>query len=153
MRPDQTTSFSYRYDKAIPAFDETKLLLVMDAQCALCSAAAKRIARLDKHDEVRIAPAQSALGRALLVHYGMDPDDPKSWLLVDNGAAWGSLEATVRLFPKLNRAYSVLRIFSLLPYRVQDWLYARIARNRYAIFGRTDMCALPDEALQARLIQ
>ena len=40
----------------------------------------------------------------------------------------------------------------VLPRPVRDWLYRRIARNRYAIFGRTQMCASPDAALKQRLL-
>ena len=34
----------------------------------------------------------------------------------------------------------------------KTWLYRRIARNRYAIFGRAQMCAIPDAALKQRLL-
>ena len=45
----------------------------------------------------------------------------------------------------------------LIPMRLlhgpaRRWLYARIARNRYRIFGHADMCAVPDPRLRARLI-
>ena len=40
----------------------------------------------------------------------------------------------------------------LPPRPVRDWLYLRMARNRYALLGRTDLCALPDRELRARLI-
>ncbi|MEL6409694.1 MAG: DCC1-like thiol-disulfide oxidoreductase family protein [Pseudomonadota bacterium] len=153
MRPESKTAFSFREDSDVPAFDHGKIHLVMDAECALCTSAARRIARLDKHDVVRIAPAQSPLGRALLLHYGMTVDNPESWLLIENGQAWGSLDAIIRLFPRLHRGYSFLWLVSFLPNGLQDWLYARIARNRYSLFGRADMCALPDAALQAKLVR
>jgi len=41
----------------------------------------------------------------------------------------------------------------LLPRTVQDWLYRIVARNRYRLFGRTNMCAIPDPGLLARLIE
>lgn len=34
----------------------------------------------------------------------------------------------------------------------REWLYRRIARNRY-LFGKTDICAAPDPRLRARLLQ
>jgi predicted DCC family thiol-disulfide oxidoreductase YuxK len=40
----------------------------------------------------------------------------------------------------------------LIPPPVGRWLYRRIARNRYAMFGRGDLCALPAPSLRARLI-
>jgi len=47
------------------------------------------------------------------------------------------------------RVGAVLRI---LPRPVQDWLYRRLSRNRYRLFGRTDMCAVPDAGLKRRLL-
>jgi predicted DCC family thiol-disulfide oxidoreductase YuxK len=47
----------------------------------------------------------------------------------------------------------VLQPLRLLPRPAQDWLYRRLARNRYRLFGRTDICALPDPELRARLIE
>jgi predicted DCC family thiol-disulfide oxidoreductase YuxK len=41
---------------------------------------------------------------------------------------------------------------AILPRPVQDWLYARIARNRYRLFGRTEMCAIADARLKQRLL-
>lgn len=151
MRPAQRPPYSYRDDPEVPAFDDDCILVVMDGDCALCSATARRIARLDRDDKVRICTAQSPLGRGLLGHYQLSPDDPDSWLMLHEGRARGSLDAIVALFPKLHRGFVPLRVLGVLPVGVQDWLYARIARNRYH-FGKTDLCALPDPELRRRLI-
>lgn len=152
MRPAAHSDYSYRQDQTVPRFDESRLLLVMDGQCALCSKAARRIARWDRQDRVRIATVQSGLGRALLLHYGMQPDNPESWLMIEDGRARGSLDAIVSLGPRLHWGLLPLLILRILPFGAQDWLYARLALNRYAVFGTADMCALPDPELQRRVI-
>ena len=48
----------------------------------------------------------------------------------------------------VGRLATALRI---LPRSLREWLYRRIARNRYR-FGRTDMCATPDAGLRRRLM-
>jgi predicted DCC family thiol-disulfide oxidoreductase YuxK len=153
MRPNAKSAYSYKLDDSVPDFDETRILLVMDGNCGLCSSAARRIAQWDTGDEIRIAPAQSALGSALLRHYGLEPDDPDTWLTVREGHARGSLDAMIDLFPGLRWWMGPLKVFRLLPDALQDWIYARIARNRYALFGRDDLCALPDPALRQRLVE
>lgn len=151
MRPRLRPDFSWRSDPGVPIFDENRVLVVMDGDCALCSATARRIARLDRADRVRICTAQSPLGRALLAHYDLSPDDPDSWLMLEAGRAYGSLDAVIRLFPALSGRYAALRVLRVLPPVMQDWLYARIARNRYH-FGKTDICTLPDPELRRRLV-
>ncbi|KUF10509.1 thiol-disulfide oxidoreductase DCC family protein [Pseudoponticoccus marisrubri] len=152
MRIGQTTPFSWQQDPAVPEFDDARMLVIMDGDCALCSATARRIARLDRRDEVRIATIQSDLGRALATHLGLDPDDPDTWILLSDGRAFGGFDAVLRLFPRLSRRWQSLRLLSVVPAPLRDALYARIARNRYRLWGRADMCALPDPELRRRLI-
>ena len=143
---------SYRNDPAVPAFDDSAPVAVMDGDCVLCTAGARLIDRFDRSGRIRICPSDSVLGRALLDHYGFDPDDPESWLLLVDGRAHSSMDAWIRaaaLVGGLGHALIVLRV---LPRPVQDWLYRRVARNRYAIFGRTDMCAMAGPGLRRRLI-
>lgn len=151
MRPAPKPRYSYRADASVPEFDDHGIVLVMDGDCALCSGAARRIARWDRRGEVRIATALSPLGRGLLEHYALSPDDPTSWLLLENGAARGSLDAMIHLFPRLRRGFAPMKLLRILPPRLQDAIYGVIARNRYRA-GRADLCALPDAALQERLI-
>ncbi|WP_299920665.1 DCC1-like thiol-disulfide oxidoreductase family protein [uncultured Pelagimonas sp.] len=152
MRPSRQTAYSYRNDAQVPAYDDDYVLLVMDGDCALCSASARRVAQWDRDDRVRITTAQSPLGAGLMRHYGIDPDDPQSWLLVMHGHGYGSLDGILRVLPVLHPAFKVFSVCRLLPLRLQDWLYARVALNRYAWFGRGDLCALPDPELRRRVL-
>ncbi len=153
MRPDKKSDYSFHDDTSVPTFDDARILLVMDGACALCSGAARRIAAMDREDQIRITPANSILGRALLVHYGLDPDDPESWLMIRDGRAFGSLDAMIRLAGQLHPALGVMKVMRILPLPVQDWLYTRLARNRYRLFGKADLSALPDADLRHRLIE
>ena len=47
----------------------------------------------------------------------------------------------------------LLQLLRLMPRALQDWLYQKLARNRYRLFGRTDMCSIPDSGLRARLME
>ncbi|MBO9408811.1 DUF393 domain-containing protein [Shimia sp. R9_1] len=148
----ERTAFSYRDDPAIPGFDDSGPIAVMDGDCALCSFGARMIARFDRAERFRICPGQTALGTALLAHYGLRPDDPESWLLIVDGRAYSSLDAIIRVGAEVGGVGHLMWPLRLLPRAVQDWIYRRIARNRYALFGRADMCALPDARLKARLL-
>ncbi|SFK97465.1 thiol-disulfide oxidoreductase DCC family protein [Shimia haliotis] len=152
MRPVAREAYSYEAEVGCGWSDRSRVLLVMDGDCALCSRAARFIAAHDSRDCIRITTAQGPLGWALLSHYGLAPDDPESWLLIEDGKAWGSLQAILLLAPRLHWAFRALAPLTLLPLWMQDWLYARIARNRYAMFGRDDLCALPDDVLKRRLV-
>jgi predicted DCC family thiol-disulfide oxidoreductase YuxK len=89
---------------------------------------------------------------ALLSHYGIDPADPESWLFFENGRAWISFDAWINAGQSVGGIGNVMRIFWIVPRPVRDWIYRRVARNRIALFGRADMCTLPDDKLRAKLI-
>ncbi len=125
---------------------------VMDATCAVCSWGARMIHRLDHSGEVRICPIQTPLGRSLLVRHGLDPDDPESWLFLEGDRVWTDFDALIRVGQRSGGWGRVFALLRLIPKPLRDWLYRRLARNRYALFGRGDLCALPDPALRARLI-
>lgn len=144
--------FSYRQDPDVPGFDHTGPICVMDAHCALCARSARWIARADHRREFRIVPLQSVLGSALMRHYGMDPDDPLSWLYLDQGRATGSLDAVIAVGQRLGGVWHVLRLLRVIPGRLRDRAYRAVARNRYRWFGRADLCSLPDPEVRKRLM-
>ncbi len=147
------TAYSYRDDPAVPAFDDSTPVAVMDAQCAICSGGARMIHRLDRTGTTRICPIQSPLGMALLAHYGLDPQDPASWLFLDQGTAHKDFDAVIHAGRRFGGLGLLTQALRLIPGRLRDWLYRRLARNRYALFGRADLCALPDPALQRRILR
>lgn len=153
MQIQDRAPFSYRVDAAVPAFNDAGPIVFMDAECALCSTGARAIARMDKKNEFRICPIQSELGRAIATHFGLDPNDQETWLYLVDGCAYGSLDAMIRAGSRLGGLGHVMAVFRILPQAAQDWLYRRIARNRYRLFGRGDMCATPDPALKRRLMR
>ena len=62
------------------------------------------------------------------------------------------MEAIIRIGARLGGPGRLLGFMRVLPRPAREWLYRRIAHNRYR-FGRTDMCTLPDAALRARLLE
>nr|WP_135507029.1 DUF393 domain-containing protein [Roseovarius aestuariivivens] len=144
-------AYSYREDPAVPAFDDSGRIAVMDGDCALCSWGAKKIARLDKGETFRICPVQSTTGDALVRHYGLDPTAPETWLFLENGLAWSGMEAIIRIGGRLGGVGKLATLLRVFPRGFREWLYRLIARNRYR-FGKSDICATPDEALRRRLM-
>jgi predicted DCC family thiol-disulfide oxidoreductase YuxK len=145
--------FSYRQDNSIPDFAAGNLITVMDARCSLCARGAAWIARNDMAQEFTIVPLQSDVGGALMKHYGLDPADPTSWLYLENGRAYSSLEAFIRVGHRLGGRWKCLCVLRILPASAQDILYRAVARNRYRLFGTTDLCSLPNADVQQRLLK
>ena len=147
------TPYSYRTDPNVPAFEDSRPVTVMDGECVLCTIGARLIARFDKAAEFRICRVQTLLGHALFRHYGLSPGDPESWLYIVDGQAFTSLDAMIRAGRRMGGPGWLLQPLRLMPRAIQDWLYRKLARHRYRLFGRTDMCGVPDPGLRARLME
>lgn len=145
--------YSYRSDPNVPSFPERGAITVMDAHCALCARGARWIAHSDTDDRFRIVPLQSTLGNALMRHYGLDPTDPSTWLYLEDGRAFPSLDALIRVGHRLGGKWHTLGLLRMLPPGMQNYLYRLVARHRYRLSGTADLCSLPDPEVRRRLIR
>jgi predicted DCC family thiol-disulfide oxidoreductase YuxK len=146
-------TYSYRGDQAVPPFPDDHPIIVFDAHCVLCSGWIGFILRRDRTGIFRLLPAQSALGRALYLHYGLDPENYEAYLLIADGVAFFKSEATIRMTQRLGFPWSLAAAFRVLPESFRDRLYDWVARNRFRLFGRRTACYRPDARYQARFLQ
>jgi predicted DCC family thiol-disulfide oxidoreductase YuxK len=137
-------AYSYRSDPAVPSFPDDRPIIVFDGYCVLCSGWVSFILRHDRHAIYRLVPAQSPLGHALFGHYGLNPQDYETYILIQNGAAWFKSEATIRMARGLGFPWSLAGVFRIIPRPWRDRLYALVARNRFRLFGRRATCYGPD---------
>ncbi len=127
-------------------------VIVFDGVCTLCSRWVRFLLRFDRRGRYRFAAMQGANGRALLQQHGLDPDDPLSFLLVENGQAWSDTDAIVQVLAGLGGAWRAVRVLKLIPRAWRDRAYRAVARNRYRWFGRHDQCYLPTPGQAARFL-
>jgi predicted DCC family thiol-disulfide oxidoreductase YuxK len=94
----------------------------------------------------RFLVLQSKQGRALAKELDIDPDDPETNALVLAGRAYFKSDAALQVLARLP-GWSWVRHVALVPRPLRDWVYDRIAGNRYRLFGRSKNCPiLPPEA-------
>ena len=118
--------------------------MLFDGDCALCSGSARKILKHDRAGRIRLAPTQSALGRALLIHYGVDPDDPYTMLLIQDGVARQRSDGVLGIAALLPPPYCLAVLGRIAPRFVRDTLYDFIARRRRRFPGAT-WCAMPPQ--------
>lgn len=149
----EAAPYSYRADPSVPAFPDDKALVVFDGVCVLCSGFAKFILKRDRAFAFRLTTAQSALGQALYRHYRLDTESFETNLVITNGRAYGKLDSVAVTGVRLGGLWRALTLLRLLPRPLADWLYDRVAQNRYALFGRTDSCMIPPPEWHERFIE
>ena len=132
--------------------DRDGAVIVFDGVCVLCNGWVRFLLRHDRRGRYRFAAMQGESGRALLVAHGLDADDPASFLLIEENAAWTDTDAIVRVLSGLGGAWRLAALLRVLPRDVRDRLYRGIARNRYRMFGRHERCMIPAPEQAARFL-
>ena len=131
-------------------------VMVFDGQCHLCSRTVQFVLKHERktapEKALRFAPIQGQTGRRLALENGVDPDDPSSFLLIADGTTYLKADGAVRTARYLRWPWSWGRAGVVLPGRFRAWLYDRVARNRYRLFGRSDACMLPPPGTAQRFL-
>ncbi len=128
-------------------------LLIFDGVCVLCSCSVQFVLRHDRAKRFRFATTQSATGRSLMIHHGLDPDRPASVLLIENDTAFLESAAAIRVLRSFGGGWKLLAaLIWIVPRPVRDVAYRGIAKRRYRWFGKLDACYLPNAENRMRFL-
>ena len=125
-------------------------VLLYDGVCGLCNRLVQFILRHDDHDQFRFAALQSPLASRLLERHGASAANLDTFYIATNFDQAGEellarSDAAVFVLQELGGGWRILGvIFRVLPRALRDAVYNLIARNRYKVFGKFDICPLPD---------
>ncbi|MEJ6393941.1 DCC1-like thiol-disulfide oxidoreductase family protein [Gymnodinialimonas sp. 2305UL16-5] len=127
-------------------------LIVFDGECVLCSGFFRLMVRLDRDKRFSFAHAQSDLGTSLYTALNLPVDEFETNLILIDGVIYTGIDSFAAAMRAVGWPWRALAFLRYLPPAVKRPLYARIARNRYALFGRYDTCMMPDADLLERFI-
>ena len=127
-------------------------VVLFDGVCKLCSAWAKFLIRYDTKQVFKLATVQSPEGEAILEHFGLPTDFYETMLLVEGEHAFSHSTAFIRIMARLPFPWPLAAVAWIIPPVIRNWLYRRLARNRYAIFGKDDFCLLPSPDYDGRFL-
>ena len=94
----------------------------------------------------RFVPSQSELGGVLQRRYNVNTAGLDTVVLIRDGQIYTESDAGVRIAAAFDGWWRLLGL-------VRDWVYRRIANNRYAWFGRKDVCLIPTPELRRRFLE
>jgi len=136
-----------------PTNDPPNPVIVFDGVCLLCNRWVQFILRHDTRRQFMFAAMQSEIGKQLLVKHGLSPDDPMSFLLVDEQGGHISTNAIIRILTGFGGIWKIAVVLRVIPAFLRDSAYRKIARNRYRWFGKRDSCMVPTTETASRFIQ
>lgn len=126
-------------------------LIVFDGTCVFCSGFARFMAKHDRENRFKFVTAHSELGRRLYEVHDLDPDLMETNIVIVDGKASIKKAAFASAMSAIGWPWKSLSVLNLPPRAMTNWIYDRIANNRYR-FGR-QQCPMPSPKLRARLIE
>ena len=129
-----------------PAVSPDDVVILFDAECVVCSGWVHFILRNDPKGNLRIGAVQTSTGKALLRYAGLNDEDVDTMLLVERGVPYSQSSAFLRAVCYLRFPWPLLTVGRVMPVFLRNWLYDRVAKNRYRLFGKQDLCLIPSPA-------
>jgi predicted DCC family thiol-disulfide oxidoreductase YuxK len=128
-------------------------VLVFDGVCVLCSRWVSFVLRHDRANLYKFSAMQSPTGRALLIQHDINPDDPLSFLLLEDGLPFTDTDAIIRVLRSFGGLWRMsAAVACLMPRWMRDRGYRWIARNRYRLSGQRGACFVPVSSIADRFI-
>jgi len=95
---------------------------------------------------------QSVEGQMILQHFNFPTDHFDTMLYVEGAQCFDKSDAFLNVIKKLGLPWCLLFVLKLIPKGMRNWLYDRIALNRYSLFGKYDTCILPNKENAKRFL-
>ncbi len=132
-------------------------LVLYDGVCGLCNGLNQFLLKRDRKDNFRFASLQSEFAASLLKRYDINPVDLDTvYVVADYGQPSQRLlsrsNAILHVLGRLGGVWGLLRVGGVLPKSLRDALYNLVASNRYRVFGKYDVCLMPEERYRRKFL-
>ena len=127
-------------------------VILYDGVCVFCSRWIRFIATRDPDQRFRFTAIQSAYGTRLAQAFGIDPANPDTNAVIHGGVAYFKSDAALTVLSNLP-GWSWTRVLFTVPKPLRNVIYNLVAKNRYRIFGKYDVCFVPDADIRARVLE
>jgi predicted DCC family thiol-disulfide oxidoreductase YuxK len=113
-------------------------IILFDGICNLCDASVRFIIKRDKKSYFSFVSQQSEEGKALIKKHRLEEKD--SIFYLSQAKVYSESTAIIEIVKHLDGAWKILAIFRFVPLRIRDFIYRGIAKWRYKIFGKKEIC-------------
>jgi predicted DCC family thiol-disulfide oxidoreductase YuxK len=135
-----------------PILQAGEIVVLFDGTCKLCNGWAKFIINHDQKHRIKLATVQSVEGQALLEWAGLPQEKFNTIVLIENDRFYVRSEAMFEIVSRLPAPMKWLVAARIVPGPFRDWMYDKIALNRYRLFGRYETSRSPEPDHEHRFL-
>ncbi len=136
----------------------SKTLVLYDGVCGLCNGLNQFLLKRDPDNHFRFASLQSEFAASLLKRYDINAVDLDTvYVVADYGQPSQRLlarsDAVLHVLGQLDGVWGFLRAGRrVLPKTLREALYNLVARYRYRVFGKYEVCLMPEEKYRKKFL-
>jgi predicted DCC family thiol-disulfide oxidoreductase YuxK len=127
-------------------------VVLYDGECGLCHRSVKFILDHEADQELRFAPLQGDVAAELRRIHPTIPANVDTVVLVTGGRAYLRSKAFLHVAKHLRAPWRWVYAFRWFPGFVLDLVYRVIAKIRYRVWGKADLCEVPSPERRARFL-
>ena len=132
--------------------EPAKNIVLFDGVCNLCNGLVRFIIKRDRFGKFKFASLQSDTGQQLLMRFGLAKNEFESFVFIQGDKYYLKSAAALKVLKELGGIWKAFYVFIFIPRPIRDFMYNLIAKSRYKIFGKRDVCMVPTPELQERFL-
>jgi len=125
-------------------------IILFDGVCNLCNRTVLFVIKRDKKAIFTFASLQSESGQTLLKNLGLPTNHFNSLVFIHHDKYFIKSSAVLHIVNELGGLWKLFFVFKIFPRPIRDFIYNIIAKSRYRVFGKRDVCMLPSQEIRQR---
>ncbi|WP_294966983.1 DCC1-like thiol-disulfide oxidoreductase family protein [Sulfurimonas sp.] len=118
-------------------------IILFDGICNLCNGAVNFVIKHDKNNLYHFASLQSDIGQEYLKKFNLSLNNFDTFILIDENEFYTASTASLMIAKNLSGFARFLYPLIYIPKSIRDVLYRLLAKNRYSLFGKANVCKIP----------
>lgn len=127
-------------------------IILFDGVCNFCNSSVNFIIDRDPKNYFTFGALQSIKGQALLQRYDLSQTALDTLILIEGKQIYPRSTAALRIAKRLSGLWPLFYCFVIIPRFLRDPIYDLIAKYRYKIFGKREVCRVPTAEERARFL-
>lgn len=129
---------------------EDKGLIVFDGYCVLCNSLVSFLLRIDRKKRFIFTTFNSHSWKILSGRVSSGSD---SIVLFLNSEHYIQSNAVIMIIRELGYPWRLLNIIRVIPLNWREKIYRFTAKHRYKVFGRNELCSIPNPEVRNRFLE
>ena len=125
-------------------------IVFYDGACSLCSRTVAFLIKADSNRQLKFAPLNGVT--SALLEIPTADEGAATVVFYKKGEIYFRSTAVLKIIKLLPFPWQLLRVFTLVPIFIRDYVYRIIGRNRYRWFGQNTTCILYHPRYEGQLL-